>query len=164
MTIKGKYDITQEENIIQVRIGENRAIWYGLAYDRKIVYYYKEDAGLFGFEEYNNHNHAPSQLYHPEFWYINRYIKLLFKNRLGDILFLTEREVKYLETNNILLRKASKEQFNKVKVIQGNIEFDETITVRGEQITLYHAEHGLIELPDNEYVAYNVPYFIKGHD
>ncbi|RLG36236.1 MAG: hypothetical protein DRN91_08470 [Candidatus Alkanophagales archaeon] len=66
--------------------------------------------------------------------------------------------------HNVPIRPAEREQFKKVKVVQGTVEYGKPIVVRGERIALYHPEHGLLELPEGEYIAFRVPYRVAGHE
>ena len=166
-TIKAKPKVREYEGIHYLSLG-SKTIAYADVFGRKTAYYqyYKYGLELVGFEEYNGYYHLPCRIrLIDNLDNIHHYMKLLFFRRLGDLLFLTDDDLEFLESEGVTVSTATKSMFNKIKCIKGCIEFGDQIRVFGSnKIVLYHDEHGLLELPSGEYVAYQVPYIQRGHD
>jgi hypothetical protein len=161
----------QAGNITRIRLGEKgRREIYVLRYgDRVSVYYVRPDA-VFAFEQYRGHVHPRAVL---DREYFEEKKELLFKKRLGDILFVPEE--------GIDLEKAEKERempswIGKVEILKGEVWRVKVNPVRCEyylanppegDIVLYHPEHGVLVLPRLGVGAYRIEpvrYRTSGHD
>jgi len=164
-TIKAKPKVTEIDGIYYIHLGR-KTIAYAEIFGRKIAYYkYYPYGELVGFEEYQGYYHQPCRIRLIDLDNIHHYMKLLFFRRLGDLLFLTNDDLEFLEEEYVTISPAEKQHFNKIKCIQGCIEFNKPIRIfSDDKIVLYHKEHGLLELPKGEYIAYQVPYRVRGHE
>jgi len=142
--------------------GEPYTIYYDEFMGRKIVYHYRFSYHDFKTElvnceeEHAGHKHAPAIIVWDDF---DRYANYLFYSRLGDILFIPVDD--FINTEN--LQPATEEQFNKIKILKGSIENQNGKKLVKKGTALYHPEHGLLEI-QNDAIAYQVPYYERGHD
>ena len=142
--------------------GERYTIEYTETMGRKIVYHYPEfakyNSGVVTCEEeYNGQRHATAEIRCSVY---DVYRSYLFFHRLGDVMFIPTSDM----INTEELQPATDEQFEKIQVVKGSIEEQEDgkkLVKKGS--TLYHPEHGVLEI-DSDSIAYQVPYYRRGHD
>jgi hypothetical protein len=167
---KAKPRVEQMGNMTRIELGEGKREIYVLRYgDRVSVYYVRPDA-VFAFEQYRGYVHPRAIL---EREYFEEKKELLFKKRLGDILFVPE--------DGIDLEKAEKERetpswLGKIEVLKGEVWRVKVNPVRCEyylanppegDVVVYHPEHGALVLPRLGVGAYRIEpvrYRVSGHD
>ena len=168
---KAKPRVEQTGSATKIELGkEGKREIYVLRYgDRVSVYYVRPDT-VFAYEQYRGYVH-PRAVLDPE--YFKEKKELLFKKRLGDILFVPE--------DGIDLEKAEKVRetptwFGKIEVLRGEVWRVKVNPLHSEyylanppegDIVLYHPEHGDLILPRLGVGAYRIEpvrYLAAGHD
>ena len=151
------------DNIIFIEV-KNRLLYYGFVSERKIVYYFKQHPIIYGHEEVKGELQSPAKLESPPFDYNDTYkwhefIKLLFLNRLGDVVFIPENN-----ENSEHFDEINDDQLNKIKMLNAKIEDNILIPTSDEDIILYHPDHGTLSLKPQRYIIKAVRYHRRGHD
>jgi len=89
----------------------------------------------------------------------HEFIKLLFLNRLGDVVFIPENN-----ENSEHFDEINDDQLNKIKMLNAKIEDNRLIPTSDEDIILYHPDHGTLSLKPQRYIIKAVRYYRRGHD
>ncbi|MEX0569418.1 MAG: hypothetical protein Q6363_009750 [Candidatus Njordarchaeota archaeon] len=151
------------DNIVFIRV-KKRLLYYGSINERRIVYYFREHPMIYGHERVRDELQSPAILESPPFDYNDTYkwhkfMKLLFLNRLGDVVFIPEdnENIEYFDEIN-------GNQLSKIKILNAKIEDNMLTPTSDEDIVLYHPDHGTLSLKPRQYVIKAVRYYRRGYD
>jgi len=171
---KGRVKHFVYKNFVEVTLGiaETQKIWYNRTLDKITVYYSNPRlrSMVMCYEVYKEHRHPEALIDYHLFLDI---INFLFAKRLGDLMFLEEHELVFV--NNATKTRMGRElefpsDLGKMKVLQGTLDKaklgdrDIFVVQSEEDIILYHPEHGTLTLPPEKYYIVSVPYWERGHD